>query len=317
MIFASAKGKIFKRRLKKQLSQGVPYWEISRRATSLLPSPQAATDVLLKGTYITGYSNLLLSLEANQKSGCLIIQSDKTKSRSGTLIFKGRILGCMYGQKNLKNYLFENHAFERALRDLQSSKKTVDVYQLKDEIVIAAAALFHGPTFEEPDMPAIKFFDEVYRQLVESNVPGCVVMRDKNDESTYVVYIFAGQIVGIHYSKKGWMQPDLPSVYKYLNQNPHQRMQACILPCQNEVEVNKYSFSLSGLADRDFSKVIATDKYDCLNIFYMLSMDKERLAHYEEHPDIIHMERFFPNVSQTHYKFLSRLGNIGNFAVHP
>ncbi len=122
--------------------KGAPYWGVSRRATNLLPAPVTTSDMLLKGASIKGYSNLLLSLEANQKSGCLIIQSDKNKSRSGILIFRGRILGCMYGQKNLKNYLFETHAYARALRDLQGMKKTVDVYNLKDEIVIAAASYF-------------------------------------------------------------------------------------------------------------------------------------------------------------------------------
>ncbi len=317
MIFTSEKVKIFRRRLKKQLSKSTPYWGISRRATNLLPAPQTTADVLLKGASINGYSNLLLSLEANQKSGCLIIQSDKSKSRSGILIFRGRILGCMYGQKNLKNYLFENQAYERALRDLQGNKKTVDVYGLKDELVIAASSLFHGPTFEEPDMPPTKFFDEVLAQLVESNVPGCIVMTDKKDDSTYMVYIFAGKMVGIHCSVKGWLQPDLATVYKYLNKKPDQRIQACILPCQNVVEVNQYSFSLSGLGDRDFSKSKSTDKYDVLNIFYLLRMDRERISGFTGSANIIQMDKFLPKVTRTHHRFLNRLSVIGSFAVRP
>ena len=319
MIFASEKGKVYSRRLKKQLLKGTDYWGISRRATNLLPSPQASSDVLLKGASINGYTNLLLSLESSQKSGCLVIQSEKNKSRSGILIFRGRILGCMYGQKNLKNYLFANNAYDQALKDLQSNRKSVDVYGLKDEIVIAAASLFHGPTFEESDMPPTQFFDEVLGQLVESNVPGCIVMTDKKDDANYMVYIFAGQIVGIHYSKKGWQQPDLASVYKYLNKNPHQRIQACILPCQNAAEVNQYSFSLSGLGDRDFSKSSVTSKHDVLNIFYMLRLDRERLAHAKGPADVIHIDKFLPKVTSRHHRFLNRLSflDMGGFSVRP
>jgi len=317
MIFASETLKVFRRRLKKQILKGAPYWGVSRRATNLLPAPMTTKDVLLKGASINGYTNLLLSLEAHQKSGCLVIQSDRNRSRSGILIFRGRILGCMYGQKNLKNYLFANNAYERALRDLQSNKKTVDVYGLTDEIVIASSALFHGPTFEEPDMPAPKFFDEVLGQLVESNVPGCVVMTDKKDDACFMVYIFAGKIVGIHCSKKGWLQPDLATIYKHLNKHPNQRIQACILPCQNVVEVNQYSFSLSGLADREFVKSGSTGKYDVLNIFYLLRLDRERLASIDGRANLVQLDKFLPNVHNIHQRFLDRLSSIGEFAVRP
>ena len=317
MIFTSEKAKVFKRRLKKQVLKGAPYWDVSRRATNLLPSPVTTNDVLLKGASINGYSNLLLSLEANQKSGCLIIQSDKNKSRSGILIFRGRILGCMYGQKNMKNYLFDGNAYERALGDLQSIKKTVDVYGLKDEIVIAAASLFHGPAFEEPDMPPAKFFEEVQGQLLESSVPGCIVMTDEADSSTLIIYIFAGQIVGIHSSKKGWVQPDSATVYKYLNKFPKQRVQACVLPCRNIVEVNQYSFSLSGLGDRDFKKLPPSGKYDILNIFYLLRMDRTRLDNTGTH-NVVRLDRFMPRVNTVQHRFMNRLQFMSeSFSVRP
>jgi hypothetical protein len=315
MIFISEKVKILRKRLKKQISKGAPYWGVSRRATNLLPPPVTTNDVLLKGASINGYSNLLLSLEANQNSGCLIIQSEKTKSRASMLIFRGRILGCMYGQKNLKNYLFGGHAYERALRDLQGISKTVDVYGLKDEIVIAASSLFHGPAFEEPDMPAVKFFDEVFGQLVESVVPGCIVMTDKADQASFMIYVFAGQVVGIHSSKKGWLQPNLATVYKHLNKWPNQRIQACILPCRNVVEVNQYSFSLSGLGDREFKKLPPSGKYDILNIFYLLRMDRARL---DTGTNIVRLDKFMPRATSAQHRFMNRLHYMGEaFSVRP
>jgi hypothetical protein len=317
MIFTSEKAKVFRKRLKKQVLKGAPYWGVSRRATNLLPAPVNTDDVLLKGASINGYSNLLLSLEASQKSGCLIIQSEKSKSRSGLLIFRGRILGCMYGQKHLKNYLFDGNAYDRALQDLQGIKKTVDVYNLKDEIVIATAALFHGPAFEEPDMSPVKFFDDVHAQLIESSVPGCIVMTDKVDHATFIVYIFAGQIVGVHCSKKGWIHPDLASVYKYLDKFPKQRIQACVLPCRNVVDVHQYSFSLSGLADREFKKLPPSGKYDILNIFYLLRMDEPRLKNLSTN-NLVRMDKFMPRYTSAQHKFISRLHYLGEtFSVRP
>jgi len=309
MIFSSEKAKAFKKHLKKHAQKGPPYRGISRRATSLLPTPMTKEDILLKGVSINGYNNLLLSLEANQQSGCLIIQSKKNKSRSGILIFRGRILGCMHGRKNMDNYFFGDTAYTRALSDLQNINKTVDVYNVKEEIVIAASALFHGPTKEEPDTPAAVFLEDRIVELMESNMPGCIVITDRDDIATCVIYMFAGQIAGIHSSKGGWLEPDLITVEKYLKTIKNPRVQSCFIPCQNVVDVNQYSFSLSGLADRDFSKVQAVGNYCVPNIFYLLRLDEARLRGIA--PDAVRMNRFVPNIGRYQLTFLNRLAALG------
>lgn len=164
MIFTSEKVKALRKHMRKHNQTGT-YKGISRRATSLLPTPMKTGDVLLKGASVNGYSNLLLSLEARQQSGCLIIQSKKNKSRSGILIFRGRILGCMHGQKSMTNYSFGNVAYERALTDLQNVNKTVDVYNVREDIILAASALFHGPTKEEESTPPVAFWKVHWQSL--------------------------------------------------------------------------------------------------------------------------------------------------------
>ncbi len=113
----------------------------NRRALSLLPQPMIGSDIVLQGTTINVRSNVLLSLEANKKSGCLIVRSEKNKSRAGILMYRGRILGCMRGQKRTHDHLFGNQAYERTLEDLANSSKA-DIYGLKDEVVAAAGATF-------------------------------------------------------------------------------------------------------------------------------------------------------------------------------
>lgn len=319
-MFTSEKAKVFKQRLKSQIQKGAPYWGVCRRATNLLPFPANDNDVLLKDAYISGYTNLLLALEANQTSGCLIIQSEKQKSRSGILIFRGRILGCMYGQKNLKNYLFDEQAYERALQDLQGNVKTVDAYNVKDEIVIASASLFHGPAFEEPQLPAHEFFDTVYSRLVDANMPGCIVISNPTEDASVIVYIFAGAIVGIYSSKKGWVKPELGFVYKELQKSKNLRVRACVMPCRNVGEVNQYTFSLSGLGDREFRRAPQAGKYDILNIFYLLRMDDARIEQTKEHK-VVRFDKFTPAFKTPQERLMSRLSNLSEinegFAVRP
>ncbi len=312
MIFTSDK-KAFRKRLKKHNQKSTIYKGTSRRATNLLPAPMKTDDVLLKGVSVNGYNNLLLSLEANQQSGCLIIQSKKNKSRSGILIFRGRILGCMHGHKNMENYAFGDIAYGRALEDLQNISKTVDVYNVREDIIIAASALFHGSTKEEPDAPAAIFLEDSIVEIMESNMPGCIVLTDKNDTTICLIYIFAGQIAGIHTNKGGWLPPDLSSIEKVMKTMKAPRVQSCFIPCQNVVEVSQYSFSLSGLADRDYSKVIATGSYYVPNIFYLLRLDQARLTGLA--PDTIKLNKFVPQIGRYQTGFLNRLASIsGRYA---
>lgn len=318
MIFTSEKAKVFRKRLKNHAQKSGPFAGVSRRATCLLPAPITTGDILLKGASISGYSSLLLSLEANQQSGCVIVKSEKSRSRSGILIFRGRILGCMYGQKNLDHYLFGEAAYNRALSDLQNINKTVDVYGLKEEIVIAASALFHGPIRQKPELPASQFFEEALTELSASNTPGCIVITDRNDNATYIVYMFAGRIVGIHCSRKGWLQPDVATVRKHLSRNKNLRIQSCFIPCKNVVEVGQFSFSLSGLADRDFVKPASSGHHYVPNIFYLLRMDEARLRGIAS--PRIHIAKFIPNVSRYEQGFINRLSNMAfrySYSVRP
>ena len=309
MIFTSEKTKALKKHLKKHAQKGLPYKGISRRATSLLPTPMKTEDVLLKGVSVNGYSNLLLSLEANQQSGCLIIQSKKNKSRSGILIFRGRILGCMHGQKNMDNYSFGDIAYRRALNDLQNINKTVDVYNVREDIVLAASALFHGPTKEDENIQPAVFLESALMTLMDSNMPGCIVVTDRVESNTCVIYMFAGQITAIHSSKGGWLEPDADNIEKQLKTFKNPRVQSCFMPCNNVVDISQHSFSLSGLADRDYSQVPALGNYYVPNIFYLLRLDEARLRGIS--PDAVRINRFLPQVGRYQLNFLNRLADMG------
>ena len=253
MIFPSNLSGVFKKHLRKYSATKLPYKGTNRRATGLLPEPMIGSDILLKGAPINARSNVLLSLEANQQSGCMIIRSEKNKSRSGILMYRGRILGCMRGQKRTGDYAFGNLAYERTLEDLANMSHT-DIYGLKEEVVAAAGALFHGQMHEQSATPANKSFEKEFSNLIESKLPSCIVITDRPNAASCIVYVFGGQIVGVHSRQQGWLKPKIETVRKYLRQCENPRVQSCSMPCQDSDEFKEYSFSLSGLADRDFGK---------------------------------------------------------------
>jgi len=257
----------FRSRLKEQKPKQSSYGSVNRRATSHMPPPTKAEDVLLKNASLDSCNSLLLSLEANQQSGCLIIQSEKNKSRSGILIFRGRILGCVYGQKDMHSYSFGNAALKQALKDVQYPNKIVDIYRLDEEIVVAAGALFHGQTTENLEIPASQFFSQSLAKMLQDNSPSCIVITNKKDGTTIMVYVCSKRMVGIHSSKKGWLKADVSALQHHLNDSKDSRVQSCHIPVQNIDEVAQYSFTLAELTK---ANAAAISHFYGHNIFYQL-----------------------------------------------
>lgn len=297
MIFTSNKlSTVFKKHLHKYAEQGLPYKGANRRATRLLPEPMINSEIVPKNSFRNDFRNLLLNLEAKQQTGCLLIESEKNKARAGILMYRGRILGCMRGQK-MADYSFGNQAYEKALDDLGNTSRT-NVYPLKEELVAAAGAMFHGQMKEQPEIPAKQFFQQAVTELKESNMPGCIVVRDKMDGSTCIVYIFHGHIVGVHLNKKGWLQPDAGAVNKFLDNCKKPHVQYCFLPCHDIAEISGYSFSLSGLADRADSHAQPMSKFYVPNVFTLQRLDEERLKAGEA---AVKTNKFIPGATSNTY----------------
>ena len=316
-MFTSQSVKTIRRHLNRQSLSGPKYRGLSRRAISLMPAPQSKGKDVLTFRNESDWNRLSLAIEASQKSGCLLIQSEKIKSRSAMLIFRGRILSCMYRNKGQGFHVFGDYAFESAVSDLKSASKRVDVYPLPDSLVIAAASLFHGMILPVKATGSAATFDAALRQLVESNLPGCIVITGKKEPTVGIVYIFDGRIIGLHCSKRGWLDASAKEAQQYLARNKHVRIQACMLPCENVVEVLHHTFSPSGLDISTWEPLSPT--FPVPQIFFLRRLDE---LHLRRNSNVVQMDRFFPHMnsssSPNFFKRLHKLAVINHaFAICP
>ena len=74
--------------------------------------------------------------------------SPRKKSRSAILIFRGRVVGCLYGRKDIGFQIMQQDAQMHAMAELATPGNVLDAYQLPEDLVLAAAALFHGQVLE-------------------------------------------------------------------------------------------------------------------------------------------------------------------------
>src|SRR5271156_1534058 len=128
---------------------------VNRRAIGLLPLPETRDQHKIARSEALRYKQLLLTIEARQSSCCLRIIATNRKARSAILIYKGRVIGCLFGSKDVGQQIFGEEAHREAMADLAHPENIVDAYLLSEEIVLAGASLFHGHVMKiSPAIPA-------------------------------------------------------------------------------------------------------------------------------------------------------------------
>jgi hypothetical protein len=224
----------------------------NRRAIGLIPVPldESADKIPLPGSL--RYRELLVSIEGKQSTCCLRIISPRRRSRSAVLIFRGRVMGCIYGAKNLGRQLMGEEAHSRAMSDMALPDNTLDAHILDEEIVLAAASLFHGSVLHPPEESQPQaIYEWCIEAAISSNLPACVVVSDSAHVPVCMTYLVKGKIVAVYSFKDGWMSSSFESGLKYVLETSDVHLSASVLDSTSDEELIALTFSLTGLADRD------------------------------------------------------------------
>lgn len=242
---------------------------VSRRAINMLPSAAPGQREILHTTGLK-YHQLLVTLEGNKRTGVVKVVNPKRRSRAAILMYRGRVIGCVYGRKGLDGQVMQGDAHNATLADLATTGNLVDAYQLSEEIVLASASLFHGDVLEVPKTgDAISQFQAALSEISKTQKPGCIVVNSSDSEMKSMVYVSKGQIQGVFCAQKGWVEPTAESAHKIIrNAKQAVEISASILCIENVETVDSMSFSLSGLADRDKYQVFVPQLIGMDNVGY-------------------------------------------------
>lgn len=238
----------------------------SRRATSMVPVAASGSSHEIAHTSGVRFHQLLVSLEGNQRTGCLRIVSPRRKARSAILIYRGRVVGCLYGCKKLDYQYLQQDAHRFALADLAAPGNILDAYELPEELVLAAASLFNGDTIElETQSGSQRAFDDAVGKLADMKLPGCVVVSTVDDEMLAMVYMYEGKLIGAFSAKDGWIKPTFDVAMQYLRASKQTKVMCSYMPVTEKEE--NIGFSLTGLADASKRAAIATKQLAAVDSF--------------------------------------------------
>jgi len=230
-----------------------PYSGANRRAINLIPLPVVTDGHEIAQTNTVKFHQLLISIEGNQRSCCLKIISPKKKSRAALLIFRGRVLGCLYGRKDLDYHVFAQDAKRHALADLATPGNILDAYQLPEDLVLAAASLFHGQVLQfNRGGSAEHVFEAALQQIMSFGLPGCIVINTAKNEMICQVYLSQGKIIGVYSSADGWVESSHQSALKYIHRTANAQIMGSVLALRSVDDVYGLGLSLTGLGDRRF-----------------------------------------------------------------
>jgi hypothetical protein len=240
----------------------------SRRATSMIPLAASGTTHEIAQTGSVRFHQLLVSLEGNQRTGCLRIISPRNKSRSAILMYRGRVVGCLYGCRKLDYQCLQQDAHKFALADLAMPGNILDAYELPEELVLAAASLFNGDILQlDTSLHSSASFEQALSAITESRLPGCIVVN-VGEEMLCMVYVFNGSIIGVFSARDGWVKATYENALGYINKVKHgAKVVASYLPVRDREHAATLGFSLTGLGDANKQTTLVQEQRQAMESF--------------------------------------------------
>jgi len=219
-----------------------------RRATDLLLPAINQADITTFSIAEHDLEWLITDLEGGMRSGCLKASSESVLSRSGMLLYRGRCVGCIYGNKQLLDSLGHEEALQHMLSDLRLPDTKVTVYDLPEDLVLASSALFLGyPLERKEDSKPREYFDYAFRLLEEKKHTAClcITINLTNPPKHCFVHIYRGQYVGTFNVEDQSVTKDKTLVYSILEEDPQANINTLILPTEMTSSAIRFGYSLS------------------------------------------------------------------------
>ncbi|CAN5206945.1 hypothetical protein BH11CYA1_BH11CYA1_26350 [soil metagenome] len=223
---------------------------LNRRAVGLFPQPKDEKATTIDLSSQVKFHNLLVAIEGREETCVIRMVSPSQKARAAALVFRGRVLACVYGRDDSDTQLLGLEAFSQAKLQMLSRDAIIDTYKIDDKTAIAASSIFHGELYDpQCMMTASDVLQYSLDHLLESNAPGTIIINE-GDGAKAIVYTFKGKVHGIFSYKDGWLEPSIEGAKALLHDAYSATISASKLRLCNIWELKPLTFSLTGLEEQ-------------------------------------------------------------------
>lgn len=188
---------------------------------------------------------LITQLEGGMRTGCVKAFCEPRKSRSAVLLYKGRAVGCIYGNKTLPEPQPTEPSLQMMLTDLQEPDTQLLIYDLPEEVTLAMSALFLGyPVERNDDLDGRSYLDYIGSWLHQKEQTACIAVSSQA-QGTRLAFVYKGRYVGSFYVEDQIFDPDINVMYDFLAKDRMSAVSASILPPEMTSASVRFGFSLS------------------------------------------------------------------------
>ncbi len=223
---------------------------LNKRAVGLFPQPKEERPSEIDLSSHVKFHNLLVAIEGREETCVIRMISPGQKCRAAALVFRGRVLACVYGREDSDTQLLGQEAFNQAKLQMLASDAIVDTYKIDDKTAIAASSMFHGELYDAQCMMTPQdVLHYSLEHLLESNAPGTIVINE-GEGTKAIIYTFKGKVHGIFSFKDGWIEPSIDHARGILHEIYNANISASKLRLCNIWELKPFTFSLTGLEEQ-------------------------------------------------------------------
>ncbi len=217
-----------------------------RRATDLILPPLNPGDVESFTIAEHDAEWLITDLEGGMRSGCLKASSESSLSRSAMLLYRGRCVGCIYGNKKMPECPAQDEALQHTLADLTLLDTKVTLYDLPESLVLASSAVFLGEAVENHEnLETRNYFDYTLDWLDSKKHTACITLSLNNRLGHCFVYVYRGLYVGAFHVEEQKFNQDRNYVYNIFEESGDISMHVHILPPELTSATVRFGSSLS------------------------------------------------------------------------
>jgi hypothetical protein len=237
---------------KKSVSHRLPEIKIQRRRTLDIIMPSVSEQPPKKFMMSEmDLSQLLNTLERQLWTGCLKVLSETHKSRSSMILFRGRVVGCIYGKQGLSEPLSTEPSLKMMLNDMHHPQTIGLMYELPEAVCIAMGALFLGYPVDRSDGASARaYLDYMLERFSHNKDTACLVFNFPSNGATCLAFMHHGLFAGSFLVDDQKYSTDIQDLYQLLANDSKARAEASMIPAQMTSGMVRFGFSLSETSRR-------------------------------------------------------------------
>lgn len=231
-------------------------FQVWAQSQPVAPKTRRAIDLILPPLDNAGASDinmgeqdllwLITDLEGGMRTGCIKAVSETRKSRSAALLYKGRVVGCIYGNRDISEPLATDGSLQMMLKDMTLPDTVVTMYSLPEDITLAMSALFLGyPVERSDDLDACSYMEYIMSWFAQKEQTACMAFSLPSVNETILTFIHQGQFCGCFHVESQTFSRDMNYVNEIVAKDGNARIEVSILPPELTSSSVRFGYSLS------------------------------------------------------------------------